>query len=128
MLAVLCTAGALLALPAAALDLTARFPVPADPAAAQGRSTWVGICRECHANSISDAPQVRSAAAWAPRLARGREALYASALNGRSGPEGTEMPPRGGIASLSDEEVKRAVDYMLFLVLNPPTANEGTRP
>ena len=50
--------------------------------------------------------------AWAPRLAKGTQALYASALGGLTGPRGTQMPPRGGNDKLSDDEVKAAVDYM----------------
>jgi cytochrome c5 len=50
-------------------------------------------------------------------MAKGEEALYASALNGVKGAEGdVRMPPRGGNARLSDEQVKRAVDYMIASV------------
>ncbi|MBU0601378.1 MAG: c-type cytochrome [Gammaproteobacteria bacterium] len=78
-----------------------------------GREVWLGTCRECHANSLSDAPQAKDRDAWRPRAAKGREALYRHALDGFEGPSGTEMPARGGNASLTDAEVKSAVDYML---------------
>ena len=54
--------------------------------------------------------------AVSPRLAKGKDALYKSALGGLTGPKGTQMPPRGGNDKLADDEVKAAVDYMMALV------------
>jgi cytochrome c5 len=78
----------------------------------RGEEIWQGTCEACHAEPASGAPLVTDKAAWAPRLAKGKEALYRSALRGFSGPKGTEMPARGGNASLTDAQVKSAVDYM----------------
>jgi cytochrome c5 len=47
-------------------------------------------------------------AAWAPRIATGKDALYKAALNGLNA-----MPAKGGNPSLSDEQVKAVVDYMV---------------
>ena len=47
-------------------------------------------------------------AAWEPRIAQGKDAMYASALNGKGA-----MPAKGGRADLSDDAVKAAVDYMV---------------
>ena len=52
--------------------------------------------------------EVGDKAAWAPRIATGKPALYKSALKGKGA-----MPPKGGNAALSDDAVKAAVDYML---------------
>ena len=49
-------------------------------------------------------------------MAKGKEALYKSALGGLTGPKGTQMPPRGGNDKLTDAEVKAAVDYMMAIV------------
>jgi len=103
-----------LAVPAFAAD-AGEFPAFPDPALKQGRGVWLATCRDCHANAMSDAPQVKSMTAWQKRLAKGKPALYASALRGVSTPS-TEMPPRGGNASLTDAQVKAAVDYMVALV------------
>lgn len=81
----------------------------ADP----GREIWMGTCQACHAEALSGAPLITDKAAWTPRLAKGKEALYRSALNGFVGAKGTEMPARGGNSSLTDEQVKAAVDYMV---------------
>ncbi len=81
-----------------------------------GRGVWMQTCRNCHLLGVSGAPAVTDYAAWSPRLEKGKPALYASALNGRTGPSGNQMPPRGGNAQLSDQQVKRAVDYMVAAV------------
>lgn len=93
----------------------ADAPEPADPVLRLGRTVWLSTCEACHANALSDAPQVKDKAAWAPRLAKGAAALHASALNGRVGSDGAEMPPRGGNVGLSDAEVKAAVNYMMSI-------------
>ena len=93
-----------------------RFPEFSDPRLKQGRGIWLGTCEACHANDVAGAPLVTNKAAWAPRLANGREALYRSALGGLTGPRGAQMPARGGNDRLTDDQVKAAVEYMMALV------------
>jgi len=83
--------------------------VAAAPAAGapDGKKVYDGVCAVCHAAGIAGAPKFGDKAAWAPRLKTGMDALYASAIKGKAA-----MPPKGGNASLSDAEVKAAVDYM----------------
>jgi cytochrome c5 len=81
--------------------------------AQSGEEIWKGTCQVCHAEPLSGAPLITDKAAWAPRVAKGKETLYRSALGGFVGPKGTEMPARGGNPSLSDAQVKAAVDYMV---------------
>lgn len=81
-----------------------------------GESIWKGTCAVCHTEPLSGAPLVTDKAAWAPRLKKGRDALYQSALKGFTGPKGTEMPAKGGNPSLTDAQVKAAVDYMTTAV------------
>jgi cytochrome c5 len=102
-----------MAIGAARAEELPDFP---EPALQAGKTTWVANCKLCHASDLSDAPQVKDHAAWAPRIAQGKSVLYAHALNGFAGPKGTEMPARGGNAQLTDEEVRAAVDYMVALV------------
>ena len=84
-----------------------------DPDLALGKNTWMQVCRNCHLNGVAGAPAVTDAAAWQPRIAKGRQALYHSAINGIATGEGWSMPPRGGVERLTDVEIRRAVDYML---------------
>jgi cytochrome c5 len=104
--------GSLAASPAGAQ----KFPEFPEARLKQGRAVWLGTCEACHANDVAGAPLVTSKAAWAPRLAQGREALYKSALGGLTGPKGTQMPPRGGNDKLTDDQVRSAVDYMMAIV------------
>ena len=65
----------------------------------------------CHAAGVAGAPKFGDKAAWAPRIAQGKAKLYESALHGKGA-----MPPKGGAADLSDDEIKGAVDYILTKV------------
>lgn len=93
-----------------------KFPEFRDARLSKGRAIWLGTCEACHANDVAGAPLVTNKQAWAPRLAKGRAALYKSALGGLTGPKGTQMPPRGGNDKLTDDQVKLAVDYMMAIV------------
>jgi cytochrome c5 len=82
-----------------------------------GRSIWLGTCRACHLLGVAGAPAVTNFAEWDRRLAKGKEALYQSALNGIKGPDGQyRMPPHGGNPRLSDDQVRLAVDYKVAAI------------
>ena len=68
----------------------------------------------CHAAGVAGAPKPGDKADWGPRIAQGKDLLYKHALEGFTGAKGM-MPARGGGASLSDEDVKAAVDHMVAL-------------
>jgi cytochrome c5 len=51
-------------------------------------------------------------AAWAPRIAQGPNVLHDHAIKGFQGKAGV-MPAKGGNTSLSDADVKAAVDHMV---------------
>jgi cytochrome c5 len=93
-----------------------KFPDFPDPRLKQGRAIWLGTCEACHANDVAGAPLVTNKAAWAPRVAKGKEALVRSALGGLTGPKGTQMPPRGGNEKLTDDQIRQAVEYMMAIV------------
>ena len=94
--------------------------VTAMPAAAQdsgrpalGEKVFVSSCKSCHdtGQPQNDAPQLSEQTEWKDRYGKGRPDLYKNAIDGFSGY--FAMPPRGGNAALSEDEVKAAVDYML---------------
>ncbi|MBI4207060.1 MAG: cytochrome c5 family protein [Betaproteobacteria bacterium] len=93
-----------------------KFPEFSDARLKQGRAIWLATCEACHANDVAGAPLVTNKASWAPRLAKGKETLYQSALGGLTGAKGTQMPPRGGNDKLTDDQVRAAVDYMMAIV------------
>jgi cytochrome c5 len=67
-------------------------------------------CQECHADGKGGAPKLGDMTAWKPRLEKGVPTLVKSAQGGHN-----NMPARGGLADLSDAEVKAAVEYMVSL-------------
>ncbi len=81
----------------------------------EGRKIWMNNCEGCHGYGIADAPVPMIPDDWVFRIAKGKSTLYSHAINGYIGPDYSMMPARGGNEELSDEEVKRAVDYMVFL-------------
>ena len=77
-----------------------------------GAQVFNQSCAACHSSGIAGAPKLGDQLQWKTRLTKGTEVLYVNALNGISGSSGV-MPAKGGNASLSDAEVKAAVDYIV---------------
>lgn len=64
-------------------------------------------CSECHQTGKNGAPRIGDLDAWSGRVKLGLDKVVASAIHGH-GP----MPPRGGMADLTDAEIHSAVVYM----------------
>ena len=77
-----------------------------------GSVIFGNLCTGCHTAGVAKAPKLEKAA-WAARIAQGKDTLYSHALNGYNGPDGGMMPARGGNPALSDEQVKATVDWIL---------------
>jgi len=77
-----------------------------------GQQIYQASCVACHGAGIAGAPKVGDKGQWAARVSAGTEALYQGALMGKQSPAGV-MPAKGGNPSLSDHDVKVAVDFML---------------
>ena len=75
-----------------------------------GEDVYNAACMACHTTGAGGAPVLGDAAAWADRIAKGTETLYAS---GGNGVPGTGMIAKGGCMNCSDEEIHAAVDYMI---------------
>lgn len=70
-------------------------------------------CFACHSPATAaavGAPGLGDKAAWAPRIAKGMDELYAVSINGSA--TNPLMLPRGG-TSFSDDQLKAVVDYMV---------------
>ena len=101
------------AAPAAATPAVVIPPAAATAAAAPatadaGKALFESTCQVCHGAGVAGAPKFGDKAAWAPRIATGLPALYASVLKGKGA-----MPPRGTAASATDDQIKAAVQYMV---------------
>jgi cytochrome c5 len=72
-----------------------------------GKAVYDATCAACHATGAANAPKFGDKAAWAPRIKTGQAALLKSAVNGKNA-----MPPKGGNSSLSEAEIRAAVQYL----------------
>ncbi|MGH8481182.1 MAG: c-type cytochrome [Nevskiaceae bacterium] len=79
----------------------ARAPLSADEVITK-------VCAVCHGTGVLDAPKIGDTAEWNKRKAAGMGALVANSIQGKN-----QMPARGGDPSLTDDEVKAAVEQML---------------
>ncbi|MGH8734382.1 MAG: c-type cytochrome, partial [Burkholderiales bacterium] len=77
-------------------------------AARSGEEVYQQACAMCHAAGLAGAPKTGDKAAWAPRLKEGVARLVETAIKGKGA-----MPPKAGNPSLSDAEIRAAVDFMV---------------
>lgn len=95
-------------------DASALVKVSAAPVAARapmsGAEVMTKVCGACHATGVLNAPKVGDKGDWGKRKAAagGLDGLVKSAIAGKNA-----MPPRGGDPSLTDAEIKAAVEQML---------------
>jgi len=73
-----------------------------------GEQVFKKSCFACHGTGIPNIPKVGDKEAWAPRIAQGEAVLVEHATKGFN-----TMPPKGGNAALTDDELKAAVNYLV---------------
>ena len=71
-----------------------------------GEQVFQAQCTTCHTTGVAGAPKFGDAAAWAPRIKTGFDALWHSALTGKGA-----MGAQGG-GDFDNFEIARAVVYM----------------
>ena len=99
---------------APAAEAPAADAVPAQAGGgdlAAGAKVYKATCAVCHNAGVAGAPKLGDAAAWKPRLAQGFDVLVKHSIDGIRA-----MPPRGGNARLTDDELRDAVAYMVDAV------------
>ena len=72
-----------------------------------GEMLYTSVCSVCHTTGAAGAP-IPGSPEWATRAQKGQDALVQSAINGLNA-----MPPRGGRADLSDEQIQASIEFML---------------
>ena len=73
-----------------------------------GEKIYQSACFACHMSGVAGAPKLDDPAAWEPRLAQGMSGLLQAVTNGKGA-----MPPKGGFAHLTDDDLRNAVEFML---------------
>jgi cytochrome c5 len=78
------------------------------PAERTGEQVVKARCGQCHEKGLHGAPKIGDADAWIPRVKNGLDTVVRSAINGHGG-----MQARGGMANLTDNEMRNAIIYMM---------------
>nr|UOP05222.1 c-type cytochrome [Conchiformibius kuhniae] len=83
------------------------------PGQRTGEQVFNKVCIQCHGadKTVVYAPKLGNNGEWSSRIAKGFNTLVNNAVNGFKG-QG-DMPAKGGDKSLTDDEVARAVAYMV---------------
>ena len=92
------------ALTAMAAPAAAASNVPAT-----AEQAFTQVCAACHTTGVNGAPKIGDHAAWAPRIAQGKDTLYKDAIAGKG-----NMPAKGG-TTWPDATIRMTVDYMVSL-------------
>jgi cytochrome c5 len=77
----------------------------APASSADGKAVYAKACAVCH---TAMAPRTGDKSAWEQRSRQGLDALVASVVKGKGA-----MPPKAGNASLTEEEIRAATEYIL---------------
>jgi len=86
-----------------------EFGAPGGAAGARSADQIVKtVCTACHQAGVANAPKFGDAAAWAPRIKTGLGAMVQSVIKGKGA-----MPPKAGNPSLSDAQIRAAVEFMV---------------
>ena len=93
-----------------AADATGRTVAAATGAidVAAGEAIYQSACFACHLSGVAEAPKLDDPAAWEPRLGQGMAGLLQSVTDGKGA-----MPPKGGFAHLTEDDLRNAIGFML---------------
>ena len=80
-------------------------------------------CATCHQTGVGGAPRIDDRSAWARRMKLGLNATVRSATKGHGA-----MPARGGMADITDTELRSAILYMFYPGAAAVKADAATRP
>jgi cytochrome c5 len=91
----------------------ANFKEPAagaKPAASEKNPEEIAkaTCHKCHETGDQGAPKLSDQAAWTQRASKGLDAVTKTVIRGHG-----KMPARGGLADLTDDELKKVIAVLL---------------
>ena len=72
-----------------------------------GEQIAQAACLKCHETGEKGAPKISDKAAWSQRASKGLDAMTKTVIRGHG-----NMPARGGMADLTDPEVKATIAYL----------------
>lgn len=74
---------------------------------AKGEQVYNQFCVACHSTGVAGSPKLDDKAAWAPRIAQGRDMLFTHAMQGLRA-----MPPKGTCVTCSETDIMSAIEFM----------------
>ncbi len=87
----------------------AKATAPVNVNKAPGQATYEAHCIVCHADGIAGAPKFQNASDWASRIAKSKlDEMVQIAIRGINA-----MPPKGTCTECNEEDIKKAIQYML---------------
>lgn len=89
--------------------IAACSPSPPEPGV--GEQVVKSTCMACHASGLNGAPIIGNKKMWAKRLPQGTPVLVEHATQGFG-----LMPAKGGNTDLTDEQIEKAVGYLVSQV------------
>lgn len=97
---------------APAQKVAAAAPAPAAASGGggggKGESVYKTFCIACHKDAVAGAPKFGDNEQWAPRVAKGMDAMMQSVIKGLN-----SMPPKGTCMTCSEADLKATVEYIL---------------
>lgn len=84
------------------------FPSERSSDATRIGALWARSCALCHVDGNAGAPIVGDVEAWAPRIAKGRDALVSSTLDGLA-----NMPPLGYCMACTRTDFEALIDMTI---------------
>ncbi len=88
------------------LLVAAAFVVGSSAAFADGAALYKTACFACHDAGVAGAPKFGNKEMWAPRIAKGKDALLKTVLTGKGA-----MPPKGG-TQMTEAQILEVIEYM----------------
>ena len=98
--------------------------VAGQPPMKRGAQVYANVCITCHLDGRVGAPSIRDEPNWERRVSqRSLSQLYKHAVDGYN-----KMPPKGACISCSSEDVRAAVDYLVYRALDESRWRELANP